>query len=293
MNCVAPGTFYIIPTPIGNLGDLTARALETLKQVDKVAAEDTRTARKLFTHFGINTPLVSFHDYSTEKQVEYLVQQLRNGQSIGLVSEAGTPGISDPGFSLIRAVIAAGVPLVSLPGSCAATTALTASGLPMHEYYFAGFLPTKKSARDKRLAELAETPATMIFYESPRRLQATLAAVAKILGNRNICIARELTKIYEEYIRGSVADIIAQESDREWRGEITLVVAGISKADQEKDVADPAPLKKRLQELETPGKLSTRDLVDLLQAEFTGWRKQDIYRLVLDTGSGRSSSGYH
>jgi len=284
MNHVVPGTLYIIPTPIGNLGDLTARALETLKQVDKVAAEDTRTARKLFTHFGIDTPLVSFHEYSAESRVTSLVQQLENGQSIGLVSEAGTPGISDPGFALIRTAITAGIPLVSLPGPCAAITALTASGLPMNEYYFVGFLPTKKSARNKRLAELAEISATMIFYESPRRLKATLAAVAAAFGNRNICIARELTKIYEEYIRGSVEDIIARESDRNWRGEITLVVAGVSKEDQKQDTVDPLPLKKRLQELEESGKLSTRDMVDVLQAEFPGWQKKDIYRLVLDVG---------
>ena len=284
MNHVAPGTLYIIPTPIGNLGDLTTRALETLKQVDKVAAEDTRTARKLFTHFGIDTPLVSFHEYSAASRVLSFLQQLKEGQSIGLVSEAGTPGISDPGFSLIRAAIAAGIPLVSLPGPCAAITALTASGLSMHEYYFVGFLPTKKSARNKRLAELAKMPATMIFYESPRRLKATLAAVAETLGNRNICIARELSKIYEEYIRGSVEDIIVRESDRKWRGEITLVVAGVSKGDQEEDAVDPLLLKKRLHELMTSSKLSTRDLVDVLQAEFPGWRKKDIYRLVLDAG---------
>ncbi len=285
MNHVAPGTLYIIPTPIGNLGDLTARALEILKQVDKVAAEDTRTARKLFTHFGIETPLIPFHEYSAASRVISFVQQLKDGRSIGLISEAGTPGISDPGFALIRAAIAAGISLVSLPGPCAAITALTASGLPMHEYYFVGFLPTKKSARSKRLAELAEIPATMIFYESPRRLKATLAAVAAAFGNRHICIAREMTKIYEEYIRGPVEDIIARESDRNWRGEITLVVAGVSKEDQEQGTVDPLPLKKRLQELEESGKLSTRDMVDVLQAEFPGWRKKDIYRLVLDVGN--------
>jgi 16S rRNA (cytidine1402-2'-O)-methyltransferase len=284
MNHVVPGTLYVIPTPIGNLGDLTARALETLKQVDKVAAEDTRTARKLFTHFGIDTPLLSFHEYSAASRVASFLRQLKEGQSIGLVSEAGTPGISDPGFSLIRAAIAAGIPLVSLPGPCAAITALTASGLPMHEYYFVGFLPTKKSARNKRLAELAKMPATMIFYESPRRLRATLAAVAETLGNRNICIARELSKIYEEYIRGSVEDIIARESDRKWQGEITLVVAGVSKGDQEEYAVDPLLLKKRLRELITSSKLSTRDLVGVLQAEFPGWRKKDIYQLVLDAG---------
>jgi 16S rRNA (cytidine1402-2'-O)-methyltransferase len=284
MNHVVPGTLYIIPTPIGNLGDLTARALETLKQVDKVASEDTRTARKLFTHFGIDTPLVSFHEYSSASKVASFLQQLKAGQSIGLVSEAGTPGISDPGFSLIRAAITAGIPLVSLPGPCAAITALTASGLPMNEYYFVGFLPTKKSARNKRLAELVGIPATMIFYESPRRLKATLAAVAETFGNRNICIVRELSKIYEEYIRGLVEDIIVRESDRNWRGEITLVVAGVSKGDQEEDAVDPLQLKKRLHELMTSSKLSTRDLVDVLQAEFPGWRKKDIYRLVLNVG---------
>ena len=283
MNHVAPGTLYIIPTPIGNLGDLTARALETLKQVDKVAAEDTRTARKLFTHFGINTPLVSFHEYSPESRIASLLQQLRNGQSIGLVSEAGTPGISDPGFALIRAVLTAGISLVSLPGPCAAITALTASGLPMNEYYFVGFLPTKKSARNKRLAELAEIPATMIFYESPRRLSATLAAIAEVLGNRDICIAREISKIYEEYIRGPVEEIIIREAERNWRGEITLVVAGAIKENLQA-VADPEQLTERLGQLSVSGQFSTRDLVDALQVEFPGWRKKDIYRLVLDAG---------
>lgn len=285
MNQVVPGTLYIIPTPIGNLGDLTARALEILKQVDKVAAEDTRTARKLFTHFGIDTPLIAFHEYSAAGRAASLVRQLQAGQSIGLVSEAGTPGISDPGFALIRAAIAAEIPLVSLPGPCAAITALVASGLPMNEYYFVGFLPTKKSARNKRLAALAKIPATMIFYESPRRLQATLAAVAETFGNRNICIARELSKLYEEYIRGPVEDILARESDRNWRGEITLVVAGVSKEDQEQGAANPLPLRKRLQELEESGRLSARDMVDVLQAEFPAWRKRDIYQLVQKKGS--------
>jgi len=281
MNHVVPGTLYIIPTPIGNLGDLTARALETLKQVDKVAAEDTRTARKLFTHFSIDTPLIPFHEYSAASRVTSFVQQLKEGQSIGLVSEAGTPGISDPGFALIRAAIAADIPLVSLPGPCAAITALTASGLPMNEYYFVGFLPAKKSARNKRLAELAEIPATMIFYESPRRLKATLAAVAETFGNRKICIARELTKIYEEYIRGPVEDIIVRESERDWRGEITLLVAGAIK-DDHRTVADPEQVIDYLRQLFASGEMSTRDLVKALQTEFSGWRKKDLYRLVLD-----------
>ena len=278
-----PGTLYIIPTPIGNLGDLTSRSLETLKRVDRVAAEDTRTARKLFAHFGIDTPLVSFHEYSTTSRVTSLVQQLKSGQSLGLVSEAGTPGISDPGFALIRAAIDAGIPLVSLPGPCAAITALAASGLPMNEYYFVGFLPARKTARDRRLADLARVPATMILYESPRRLTSTLAAVAKILGNRQICIARELTKIHEEYIRGPVEDILAREADRQWRGEITLLIAGWSKSDQREAVAGAEELEQRLRELKQSGETSTRNLVEVLQAEFPGWRKKDVYRLVLET----------
>ncbi len=278
-----PGTLYIIPTPIGNLGDLTSRSLETLKRVDRVAAEDTRTARKLFAHFGIDTPLVSFHEYSTTGRVTSLVQQLKSGLSLGLVSEAGTPGISDPGFALIRAAIDAGIPLVSLPGPCAAITALAASGLPMNEYYFVGFLPARKTARDRRLADLARVPATMILYESPRRLTSTLAAVAKVLGNRQICIARELTKIHEEYIRGPVEDILAREADRQWRGEITLLIAGWSKSDQREAVAGAEELEQRLWELKQSGETSTRNLVEVLQAEFPGWRKKDVYRLVLET----------
>jgi 16S rRNA (cytidine1402-2'-O)-methyltransferase len=281
---VHPGTLYIIPTPIGNLGDLTTRSLEVLKQVDRVAAEDTRTARNLFNHFGIDTPLVSFHEYSTAKRVASLVQQLKNGASIGLVSEAGTPGISDPGFVLIRAAIDAGIPLVSLPGPCAAVTALAASGLPMNEYYFVGFLPARKNAREQRLADLSRVPATMIVYESPRRIQATLAALAKILGNRQVCIARELTKIHEEYLRGPVEDILAREGDRRWRGEITLLVAGWSKNDRREAVAGAEELEQRLRELRQSGETSTRNLVDILQGEFPGWRKKDIYRLVLEVG---------
>jgi 16S rRNA (cytidine1402-2'-O)-methyltransferase len=281
---VYPGTLYIIPTPIGNLGDLTTRSLEILRQVDRVAAEDTRTARKLFSHFGIDTPLVSFHEYSTTGRVTSLVRQLKDGLSLGLVSEAGTPGISDPGFALVRAAIDAGIPLVSLPGPCAAVTALVASGLPMNEYYFVGFLPARKNAREQRLADLARVPATMIMYESPRRIVSTLAAVAKILGNRQICIARELTKIHEEYLRGPVEDILAREGDRRWRGEITLLVAGWSKNDQREAVAGAEELKQRLRELRQGGETSTRNLVDILQGEFPGWRKKDIYRLVLEVG---------
>jgi 16S rRNA (cytidine1402-2'-O)-methyltransferase len=280
---IEPGTLFLVATPIGNLGDLTTRSLEVLKQVDRVAAEDTRTARNLFNHFGIDTPLVSFHEYSTAKRVASLVQQLKDGLSLGLVSEAGTPGISDPGFALVRAAIDAGIPLVSLPGPCAAVTALVASGLPMNEYYFVGFLPARKNAREQRLADLARVPATMIMYESPRRIVSTLAAVAKILGNRQICIARELTKIHEEYLRGPVEDILAREGDRRWRGEITLLVAGWSKNDRWGNVAGAEELKQRLLELRQGGETSTRNLVDILQVEFPGWRKKDVYRLVVET----------
>ncbi|MBN2331550.1 MAG: 16S rRNA (cytidine(1402)-2'-O)-methyltransferase [Deltaproteobacteria bacterium] len=277
-----PGTLYIIPTPIGNLGDLTLRALEVLKEVDLVAAEDTRTARKLFSRFAISTPLLSFHDHSPDHRIERLLQDLLDGLSIGLISEAGTPGISDPGYPLIRKVIDAGLPLVSLPGACAAITALAGSGLPLHEYYFVGFLPVRKAARENRLLALRQIPATLVFYESPRRLPATLAALEKVFGNRRICIGRELTKIHEEYLRGHLRELIAANEDRHWRGEITLMVEGATeKADAPADVG---MVGERLRQLQDEGVLSVRDMVNQLAEEFPEWRRKDIYALVLQTG---------
>ncbi len=282
---LVPGTLYVVPTPIGNLEDLTLRALDLLGRVDLVAAEDTRTARKLFSRYQLTPSLVSFHDHSAAGRLPRLLTALQAGKTVALISEAGMPGIADPGFELIRAVIAADLPLAVLPGPCAAVTALVGSGLPLHEYYFAGFLPSRPGARRRRLEELREIRATLVFYESPRRLPATLAAIAAVLGDRQLCIARELSKIHEEYLRGTAAELSAQAGERQWRGEITLVVAGAAAREEKAPAAVVAARRDQLRA--AGGGLSTRDLVVALQAEFPHWRRRDIYRLVL---SGEESA---
>ncbi|MBW1645986.1 MAG: 16S rRNA (cytidine(1402)-2'-O)-methyltransferase [Deltaproteobacteria bacterium] len=279
----APGTLYVVPTPIGNLGDLTLRALEILGRVDLVAAEDTRTARKLFSRYQLQTPLLAFHDHSGPARRQRLLDDLRAGKAVALISEAGMPGVSDPGFELVRAVIAADLPLVVLPGPCAAVTALVGSGLPLNEYFFAGFLPARDAARRQRLRQLREIRATLVFYESPRRLPATLAAIHEVLGNRQLAIARELSKLHEEYIRGPVAAIREREAGRDWRGEITLVVAGAPAAAKASEEEVAAALE-RLQA--GGGELSGRDLVAALQAEFPDWPRRELYRLVLAARNG-------
>ncbi len=221
-------SLYIVPTPIGNLGDITLRALEVLKSVDMILAEDTRTSGKLLHHFSIDKPLRSFHNFNEHKVVAGLIAQLQAGKRIALISDAGTPGISDPGFLIIRAALKAGVPVDCLPGPTAFVPALIKSGLPCDRFVFEGFLPHKKG-RQTLLKKLATEERTMIFYESPHRLVKTLQQFIEFLGaERPASVSRELTKLFEETINGTLQDLLAYFSKKEVKGEIVIVVAGHS-----------------------------------------------------------------
>jgi len=217
---------YIISTPIGNLEDITIRALHLLKSVDLIAAEDTRHTQHLLTKYGVPTILTSYHDHNKEEKTPVLVHRLKEGQSIALVCDAGTPGISDPGFYLIRRCIEEGIPTIPIPGPTAATAALIVSGLPTDTFLFVGFLPKKHAARLNRLALCKDTPATLILYESPYRLAKTLQDCLEVLGNRRAVIARELTKVFEEVMRGSLEELLTRLQAKPCRGEVTLVIEG-------------------------------------------------------------------
>ncbi len=286
MNDIA-GELFLIATPIGNLADITLRALETLRQIDLVAAEDTRTARKLFNHYQITAPLISLHDNSSAKRLGDLLAKLQSGMKIGVISEAGTPGISDPGYRLIQMVAQADIRITPIPGACAAISALCASALPLDSFYFAGFLPSRSGPRQRRLEELKEITATLIFYESPRRLNATLEILEKVLGDRSACIARELTKVYEEFLRLPLSQLRQLDSEQNWRGEITLLVAGCDRDRAFTPVAlanAENQIRERLADPDFVKDYSNRDLVDLLLSEFPHCKRRQIYDLVLARG---------
>src|SRR5690606_13326489 len=219
-------SLYIIPTPIGNLGDITLRALDVLKAVDLILAEDTRTSGKLLKHYSISRPLQSFHNFNEHKVVEGLVKRLQQGETMALVSDAGTPGISDPGFLIVRAALQADIKVECLPGATAFVPALVKSGLPCDRFVFEGFLPHKKG-RQTLLKKLAEEERTMVFYESPHRLIKTLEQFKEYFGaDRPASVSRELTKLYEETKSGSLEQVHAWFSAKEVKGEIVIVVGG-------------------------------------------------------------------
>jgi 16S rRNA (cytidine1402-2'-O)-methyltransferase len=221
---MADGRLVVCATPIGNLGDVTLRVIEALKAADVIEAEDTRVTRKLLTRYAIATPQEPYHARNLEKRTPEVVARVASGQVVALVSDAGTPGVSDPGAHLVDACIDAGLPVEVLPGASAILTALVASGLPTHAFYFGGFLPRKAGERIRALEKLATLDATLVFYESPRRTAATLASFAEALPGRTAVMARELTKIHEEVARGEAAQLAALIAPRELKGEVVLLV---------------------------------------------------------------------
>ena len=269
---------YIVATPIGNLGDISARALEVLRDADLVAAEDTRHSQRLLQHFGIETPMAAYHDHSDERAAGRILDKLEGGGAVALVSDAGTPLISDPGFRLVRQVQDAGFRVFPVPGACAAVAALSASGLPTDRFLFEGFLPSKASARADRIMTLASERATLVLYEAPHRLEATLQALAEGVGSeREAVLAREISKAFETIRRGSLAELLAfvRADSNQQRGEIVLLVRG---SDSGADEPDPRLL--RLLEAmagEMPGKRAAA-----LLAEFSGARKNALYQYLLD-----------
>lgn len=229
------GVLYVVGTPIGNLQDLSPRAEQILREVDLIAAEDTRHTRKLLNHFRLSTPLISYHEHNQSVRSPELIQRLQQGESIALVSDAGMPAISDPGEDLVRLAVESGISVVPIPGPNAALSALVASGLQPQPFLFLGFLPRQSRARKEELKRWSLTPATLLCYEAPHRLVEMLKDVHEVLGNREVAISRELTKKHEEWVRGVLADCIQYIEDHGTRGEYTIVIAGAKEGmDQEK-----------------------------------------------------------
>lgn len=218
------GTLYLVPTPLGNLGDITLRAVDTLKNADLIACEDTRRTLRLLNHLGISKPLWSYHAHSAPKKTRDLISQLEQGKKVAVVSDAGTPGISDPGTELVRGALEAGVPVIALPGPCAAVTALSASGLPTDRFFFIGFLPRRTARARRALVEAAATGATVVIYESPYRTLETLELIQEAAGPQTpVVIARELTKIHEEYLRGFAVELVERLKKTPPIGEVVIL----------------------------------------------------------------------
>ena len=224
------GTLYIVATPIGNLEDITLRAINILKEVDLIAAEDTRHTLKLLNHLEISKPLISYHRHNEDVKTDILIKELKQGKQIALVSDAGTPGICDPGEEVIKKCIEEEIPVVPIPGACAMINALICSGLDTKEFVFIGFLPLNKKNRKEKLEEIKNTTKTMILYEAPHKLETTLKDLKEIIGNRKIVLARELTKIHEEYIRENIDVLI--EKVKELKGEFVLIIEGAEKKEE-------------------------------------------------------------
>ena len=272
------GTLFVVATPIGNLEDITFRALRVLKEVALIAAEDTRTTRKLLNHYGINTPLTSYHDHNMRAKTPRLLQNLEE-KDVALVSEAGMPGLSDPGYELIRAAIEDGIPIVPIPGASAVTTALVVSGLPTDQFVYLGFLPRRKGERRRLLQSLTRDHRTLMAFEAPHRLRKTLQDIEDTLGDRPITVCRELTKVYEEVFRGRVSEAIQHFAEP--RGEFTLVIqgAGLEEQDtvtEERDIE----VKRALQELISKG-IRTKEAVAQVASE-RRMPKRKVYRMWLE-----------
>jgi 16S rRNA (cytidine1402-2'-O)-methyltransferase len=274
---IQPGTLYLVGTPIGNLEDMTIRAISVLQQVAWIAAEDTRHTKKLLQHFEIPTPQISYHDHNRIGRIPELTHRLQHGEAIALVTDAGMPGISDPGYELVKACVEIGVPVVPIPGVSAVTTALTASGLPSDRFVFEGFLPAKRKDRDERLAVLQSEPRTIVVYEAPHHLLKTLEDLRQAFGgDRPIVAARELTKLYEEFWRGSLTEAIAHYTHQSPQGEFTLVIAGATPSELS---LSEATLKVELQTLIQQG--LSRSQASRQLAQQTALPRKQLYQLAL------------
>lgn len=270
------GKLYICPTPIGNLEDITLRTLRILKEVDLIAAEDTRHTIKLLNHYEIKKPLTSYHEHNIKEKGIELIESLKTGMSIALVSDAGMPGISDPGEELIRLAIYEDIQIIVLPGPSASITALVASGLSTDKFAFEGFLSSKKKDRVQELKELKEEKRTLIIYESPHRLLASLGNMLDILGNRNIAIIRELTKLYEEIFRGTIEDGINKFTSQKIKGEFVLIIEG----NQEENIELNINIEEELIKYVNQG-LSKKESVNMVVKEFN-LPKNEVYQKSLD-----------
>lgn len=270
---LAPG-LYLVATPIGNLEDITLRAIRVLKQADLIACEDTRQTQKLLNHYGINTPTISYHEHNEAARGAELVEKLVHGSRVAVVSDAGTPGISDPGFRLVSLAIERGVPVIPIPGAAAFVSALVASGLPMESFCFRGFLPAKSAARQRQFQEIRSSRQSEIFYEAPHRILAALEDMLAVLGpDRRIVIARELTKIHEEFLRGNASQVLDVIKKRgELKGEIVVIIAPADQA-----------------EIGVPG-VSIRDRVEQLMREEKLDEKTALKKAAKERGISKSAA---
>lgn len=269
------GTLYIVATPIGNLKDITLRAIDVLREVDVIACEDTRHSRKLLNALEISKKLISYHEHNETERSAELVELLLAGSDVAIVSDAGTPGINDPSFRVVRAAVAAGITVIPVPGPAAFVNAVVVSGLPTDSIFFGGFLPSKKQARQKRLKEIRDIPATLVFYEAPHRLVHSLSDCREVLGNRNAAVSRELTKLHEETVRGTLGELTDHFGDHAPRGEFVVCIEQGSESDA---VSETKTLAERVAELES----ETGDRKAALKqaAKEFGLARSEAYRML-------------
>ena len=287
------GVLYIVATPIGNLEDITLRALRVLKEADLIAAEDTRHTQKLLSHYDIHTPLTSYHEHNERTKAPALVERLFRGERVALVSDAGTPAISDPGWRLVVlprivlvvAAVAAAVQVTPIPGPAALTAALSAAALPTDRFVFEGFLPEKKKERRERLLALGDEKRTLVLYEAPHRLKDTLDDIHHSLGDRQLVIAREITKLHEEFLRAPVSDLIRKVSERDIKGEVTIIVRGSAAAESR---VSQELLLAEIKRLQREG-MGVKQISELL-GERHALPKREVYRLALASKSSEQDS---
>jgi 16S rRNA (cytidine1402-2'-O)-methyltransferase len=269
------GTLYLVATPIGNLQDITGRALEILKQVRLVAAEDTRQTRKLFNHYHIQTPLVSYHEHNKLSRLAELLAVLEEAD-VALVSDAGTPALNDPGYELVKAALHAGYPVSPIPGPCAPLAALVASGLPTDAFLYLGYLPRKSKERLAMLEKIAALPYTLVFLETPHRLKSALQDLQAVLGDRRVAVARELTKLHEEILRDSLSQALIHFNSQPPLGEITLVIEG----NKFREGWTEEQVYNRLEKLLSEGYSATQSTIEV--ANQSGWSRRSLYRMVIE-----------
>lgn len=272
------GKLYIVATPIGNLEDITIRALNTLKEVDLIAAEDTRHTLKLLNHYEITKPLISYHRHNEDTKKEVLIEKLKNGENIALVSDAGTPGICDPGEEVIKQAIKEKIEIIPIPGACAFVNALICSGIDTKEFTFLGFLPLNKKLRKEKLEDIKKETKTTIIYEAPHKLKTTLEDLREVLEDRQIVIARELTKIHEEFIRGTVEEIISKTENL--KGEFVIIIEGTSVKEKEENELNELSLEEHYRFYEKQG-LDKKEIIKKI-AKDRNVNKNEIYMYFVE-----------
>jgi len=280
-NAAAGGCLYLVGTPIGNLEDITLRAIRILKEVDQIACEDTRHTSKLLTHYDIHKPLVSYHEHNEVTRAPELVVALEQGAKIALVSDAGMPLVSDPGHRLVTLCLRHHIPVVPIPGPSALLASLSASGLPNEEFLFVGFLPARSGERRRALERLRIEDRTIILYEAPHRVAECVAAAREVLGNRTACIAREVTKLHEEFRRGKLSELSASLEERPARGEITLLIGAEAPADARTQANSTQSLADRVEELIRQAKLDRKEALKLAAKE-RGLTRHDAYAQIVN-----------